>query len=72
MNSLTGFIKNELLCHGADIVGFGDLSELPSEVRADMPNAAVIAVYVRRPVRQTRYRGNCGMSECIATSFLTR
>ena len=29
MNDLTGLIKDELLCHGADLVGIGDLTELP-------------------------------------------
>jgi epoxyqueuosine reductase QueG len=31
------FLKSELLAQGADIVAFGDLTELPSEVREGLP-----------------------------------
>ena len=32
-NNLSEHLKNELLCHTADIVGFGDLSGLPEDTR---------------------------------------
>lgn len=44
MTNLTGFIKDELLCHGADLVGFGDLTELPLEKRCNMPVGISVAV----------------------------
>ena len=44
MDNLTGFIKDELLCHGADLVGFGDLTELPPEIRYNMPIGVCVAV----------------------------
>ena len=44
MNTLTTHIKNELLDHGADLVGFGDLSELLPEVRVGLPVGIVVAV----------------------------
>jgi len=44
MNDLTGYIKSELLCHGADLVGVGNLTELPSEVRNNLPIGICVAV----------------------------
>ena len=44
MNDLTSQIKNELLCHGADLVGIGDLSELPPDVRENLPVGISVAV----------------------------
>ena len=44
MNDLTGFIKDELLCHGADLVGIGDLRELPAEVRDGLPIGICVTV----------------------------
>jgi len=44
MNELTSKIKHELLQLGADIVGFGDLNELPSDVRAGLPVGISVAV----------------------------
>ena len=44
MNNLTGYIKDELLCHGADLVGIGDLSELSPEVRENLPVGISVAV----------------------------
>jgi len=44
MNDLTKFIKDELLCHGADLVGIGDLTELPPEVRHGLPVGICVAV----------------------------
>ena len=44
MNDLTAFVKDELLCHGADLVGVGDLSALPPEVRENMPIGISVAV----------------------------
>ena len=50
MNDLTGFIKDELLCHGADIVGIGDLLELPPEVRGGLPIGICVAVKHKKEV----------------------
>jgi len=44
MNDLTAFIKDELLCHSAEMVGIGDLRELPIEVRAGLPIGICVAV----------------------------
>jgi len=44
MNELTRKIEYELLRFGADIVGFGDLNELPADVRGGLPVGVSIAV----------------------------
>lgn len=44
MNDLTGYIKDELICHGADLVGIGDLSGLPPEIRENLPIGISVAV----------------------------
>ena len=44
MNNITGFIKDELLCHGADLVGFGDLTQLPADIRCSLPVGISVAV----------------------------
>ena len=44
MNELTDFIKDELLRNGADLVGIGDLSELPPDAREEFPIGISIAV----------------------------
>ena len=44
MKELTHRIKNELLQLGADIVGFGDLDELPADVRDSLPIGISVAV----------------------------
>jgi len=44
MNELTRKIKYELLRLGADIVGFGDLSELPVDERDGLPVGISVAV----------------------------
>ena len=44
MYSLTSALKDELLCHGADLVGIGNLCELPPEVRNNMPIGICVAV----------------------------
>lgn len=44
MSDLTGFIKDELWLHGADLVGVGSLAELPADVRAGLPIGIAIAV----------------------------
>ena len=44
MSDLTHFIKEELLSHGADLVGVGDLTELPPEARQHMPVGISVAV----------------------------
>ena len=44
MNEITRKIKCELLRLGADIVGFGDLDELPVDVRGGLPVGISVAV----------------------------
>lgn len=44
MNHITNSIKDELLGHGADLVGIGDLRELPPDVRENMPIGICVAV----------------------------
>jgi len=44
MLALTDQIKEELLLQGADIVGFGDLRELPEDMRAGLPVGISVAV----------------------------
>ena len=44
MNNITGFIKDDLLCHGADLVGFGDLTQLPPDIRCSLPVGISVAV----------------------------
>lgn len=44
MSNLTGFLKDELWLHGADLVGVGSLTELPEDVRAGLPIGIAIAV----------------------------
>lgn len=52
MNDLTGYIKDELLCHGADLVGCGDLSEIPPEERFQLPVGISVAVkYPKEVIR---------------------
>ena len=43
-DNINKFIKDELLCHGADLVGFGDLTELPPELRENLPVGICVAV----------------------------
>ncbi len=44
MNDLTQYIKDELYSRGADLVGFGNLTELPADVRCSMPVGICVAV----------------------------
>jgi epoxyqueuosine reductase QueG len=44
MNDINAFLKSTLLSHGASLVGFGDLTELPAEVRSDVPVGICVAV----------------------------
>lgn len=44
MDDYTGYIKEKLLCHGADLVGIGDLRAFPPEQRYGMPYGIAIAV----------------------------
>lgn len=44
MDDLTKFIRDELISHGADLVGVGALSELPSNTRCGLPIGICIAV----------------------------
>lgn len=52
MNSLTRHIENELIRHGADIVGVGDLTGLPDDVRNSLPIGISVAVkYPKEVIR---------------------
>jgi epoxyqueuosine reductase QueG len=44
MRDLNTYIKDALLSHGASLVGFGDLSELPADVRENLPVGVSVAV----------------------------
>jgi len=44
MNSITNTMQNSLIDLGADLVGFGSLLELPSEMRKGMPVGISVAV----------------------------
>ena len=44
MENLTAFLKDELYRHGADVVGIGDLAELPPAVREQLPFGVSVAV----------------------------
>ncbi|MDR1397734.1 MAG: 4Fe-4S binding protein [Desulfarculales bacterium] len=44
MTGISGQIKAGLLAHGADIVGFADLGELPPDVRQGLPVGICVAV----------------------------
>jgi len=50
MSGLNHKIETELLSLGADIVGFGDLSELPDDVRSGLPIGISIAVVYPKEV----------------------
>ncbi len=50
MTNITQYIKDELLSHGADLVGIGDLSELPPDIRCDLPIGISIAVRYSKDV----------------------
>ena len=46
------FLKAELLRHGADLVGYGDLTALPAELRENLPVGVCVAVkYPREIIR---------------------
>ncbi|GHU90921.1 hypothetical protein FACS1894202_11520 [Clostridia bacterium] len=48
-------IKNQILAKGADLVDFGDLTELPPEVRRGLPIGIAIAVkYPKAVIRGIR------------------
>jgi len=52
MTDLTSEIKDELIKYGADIVGFGNLNELPTDVRDGLPVGVSIAVvYPKKVIR---------------------
>jgi epoxyqueuosine reductase QueG len=50
MNEPSSTIKSELTRLGADIVGFGNLTELPSDVRVDLPVGISIGVRVPQDI----------------------
>ena len=50
MDDFTTFIKAELSCHGADIVGIGDLFGLPPWQRCNMPVGICVAVKYSKEV----------------------
>ena len=52
MSELNHKIEEELLRSGADIVGFGNLEELPCDVRSSMPfGISVAVVYPKEIIR---------------------
>lgn len=52
MSDLTKHIKEELLSHGADLVGVGSLSELPSNICCGLPIGICVAVkYPKEVIR---------------------
>jgi len=52
MDDISRCIKDVLYLHGADIVGFGDLTKLPKDVRCGMPTGVSIAVkYPKEVIR---------------------
>lgn len=52
MPDLTQYIIDELLSHGADLVGIGDLLELPLHIRCDLPIGICVAVkYPKEVIR---------------------
>lgn len=52
MPDLTQYIRNELSAHGADLVGVGDLTGLPTDVRCGLPNGICVAVkYPKEVIR---------------------
>lgn len=50
MTDITKYIKDELLSHGADLVGVGNLSELPSDIRCGLPIGICVAVKYQKEV----------------------
>jgi len=49
---ITELLRGELFLHGADMVGIGDLTELPPEVREGLPVGVCVAVkYPREVIR---------------------
>ena len=52
MSDLNNKIKTELSSLGADIVGFGDISELPGDIRAGLPvGISVVVAYPPNVIR---------------------
>ena len=52
MTDISSYLKKELLAQGADLVGFGDLSELPAQLRANLPVGICTAVkYPKEVIR---------------------
>ena len=52
MDNITSRIEKELLRFGADIVGFGDISGLPDNIRSGMPIGISVAVMYPKEVIQ--------------------
>jgi epoxyqueuosine reductase QueG len=50
MNTLTSSLKDLLISNGADLVGFGDLTALPPNVRQNLPVGVCVAVKYPRDV----------------------
>ena len=52
MDDVGAFLRTELLRHGADLVGYGDLTALPAEVREGLPVGVCVAVkYPKEVIR---------------------
>lgn len=50
MNNITENLRDELLCLGADLVEFGDISEIPMEERSNMPVGISVAVKIPKEI----------------------
>ena len=52
MENIDTFLKEKLMSAGADLVGYGDLQELPPEVRCHLPRGVSVAVkYPKEVIR---------------------
>ena len=52
MENINTFLKETLLRAGADLVGYGDMQELPPDVRCDLPRGISVAVkYPKEVIR---------------------
>ncbi|MCL2530911.1 MAG: hypothetical protein FWE40_01980 [Oscillospiraceae bacterium] len=59
MNDTGALLCEELICHGADLVGFADLTTLPAEVRENLPVGVCVAVVYPKEEFATRSNHDC-------------
>lgn len=52
ITNLTEYIKEKLIRHGADLVGIGDLTEIPANIRSGLPVGVCVAVKYPKEVIQ--------------------